>query len=183
MIVGFNHNINYRGVGFHVQTEDTGAKSSTLVTLLYHGGTIIASQKTVYADIIKVAKLDKVVEDLAKEQHKGMLRRLTRGEFDEKILDLGIPLGPAPAREAEPEPEPVSDAQDVPVETIETVADAPLPASDQVLPEALPIQPPIAEPVTIVEESIIDKFRKPEPDPETTLDDLIYAYLSGQETV
>ena len=94
MIVGFNHNVQYRGVGFHVQTEDSGQKNPQLVTLLYHGGTIIASQKTLYSDIIKVDNLDQVVEDLAKEQHKGMLRRLTKGEFDQRIIDFGIPLSP-----------------------------------------------------------------------------------------
>ena len=94
MIVGFNHNINYRGNTFHVQTEDSGPVRPQLVTLLYHGGTIISSKKTLYADIIKVDHLDKVVGDLAKEQHKGMLRNLTRGEFDRRIEELGIALTP-----------------------------------------------------------------------------------------
>lgn len=92
MIVGFNHNVLYLGVGFHVQTEDGGLKSPSLVTLLYHGGIIVSSQKTSYADILGVDNLNQVVEDLAKEQHKGMLRRLTKGEFDQKIRDLGIAI-------------------------------------------------------------------------------------------
>jgi len=33
MIVGFNHNVTYRSVNFHVQTEDSGLKSPHLVTL------------------------------------------------------------------------------------------------------------------------------------------------------
>ena len=101
MIVGFNHNILYRGVGFHVQTEDGGLKSPSLVTLLYHGGIIVTSQKTSYADILKVDNLNQVVEDLAKEQHKGMLRRLTKGEFDERILALGIKIEGAASTPAE----------------------------------------------------------------------------------
>jgi len=92
MIVGFNHNILYQGVGFHVQTEDSGLKSPSLVTLLYHGGIIVSSQKTSYADILDVDNLSNVVEDLAKEQHKGMLRRLTKGEFDQRICELGIEI-------------------------------------------------------------------------------------------
>ncbi|PLX86189.1 MAG: hypothetical protein C0618_09430 [Desulfuromonas sp.] len=90
MIVGFNHNITYRGVCFHVQTEDSGIKTPHLITLLYHGGIIISSQKTSYADILNVENLDAVVEDLAKEQHKEMLRRLKKGEFDQRIVDMGI---------------------------------------------------------------------------------------------
>lgn len=94
MIGGYNHNVTYRGTAFHVQTEDSGLKRPQLVTLLYHGGTIISSQKTPYDDIIKVDNLDLVLKELAQEQHKGMLRRLTQGEFDQRIADLGISLVP-----------------------------------------------------------------------------------------
>src|SRR6266498_2115144 len=82
MVVGFNHNIRYKGEVFHVQTEDSGVNNPCITTLLYRNGTIIASQKTSYADIIKVEMLGKVVEDLMKEQHKDILRRLKAGEFD-----------------------------------------------------------------------------------------------------
>ncbi|ORJ60335.1 hypothetical protein [Geothermobacter hydrogeniphilus] len=85
MIVGFNHNFRYKGELYHVQTEDGGLKSPTIVTLLYCGGTILASQKTSYADITKVDNLGQVVEDLMKEQHKEMLRRLKDGEFDDRL--------------------------------------------------------------------------------------------------
>lgn len=86
MVVGFNHNIRYKQEIFHIQTEDGGIKNPCITTLLYRGGTIIASKKTSYADIIKVEMLDQVVEDLMKEQHKGMLRRLKSGEFDSRAF-------------------------------------------------------------------------------------------------
>ncbi len=104
MIVGFNHNVLYLGVSFHVQTEDGGLKSPSLVTLLYHGGIIVSSQKTSYADILGVDNLNQVVEDLAKEQHKGMLRRLTRGEFDERIRKFGIKIEGEPSETTAEEP-------------------------------------------------------------------------------
>ena len=85
MVVGFNHNFRYQGEVYHIQTEDSGVKSPNIVTLLYQGGTILASKKTSYADISKVDNLDKVVEELMKEQHKGMLRSLKSGEFDAVI--------------------------------------------------------------------------------------------------
>jgi hypothetical protein len=166
MIVGFNHNVTYQGVSFHVQTEDGGLKRPQLVTLLYHGGTIIASQKTTYADIIKVDGLDHVVEDLAKEQHKGMLRRLTKGEFNERIVELGIPLGTSTSQ---------------PVQ--KTIVNQPPP--EQQKTEDLPVDPPSvvspSAPVTIVEEPIIDRFNQPKKTEEKSLDDVIYAYLiAGQ---
>ncbi len=170
MIVGFNHNVSYRGSGFHVQTEDSGVKKPQLVTLLYHGGTIIASQKTVYADILKVDNLNRVVEDLAKEQHKGMLRRLTKGEFDQRIVDSGIPLAPAPV--------PADTVGNEPVETPAPPVDMSASAVD--LPEALPVaMSTVAEPVQIVEEPIVDRFRKSPP--AQNLDALIFAYLSGAD--
>jgi hypothetical protein len=156
MIVGYNHNVSYRGVGFHVQTEDSGPKKPQLVTLLYHGGTIIASQKTSYADIIKVDKLEQVVEDLAKEQHKGMLKKLTRGEFDGRIIELGIPLGAA----AEKAEEAAAAASQISAATADLL-DAESAAG-----------------VEIVEEPVVDKFRKPQA-PQTSLDELILAYLTA----
>lgn len=163
MIVGFNHNVTYQGVGFHVQTEDGGLKRPQLVTLLYHGGTIIVSQKTTYADIVKVDDLDHVVEDLAKEQHKEMLRGLTKGKFDERIVALGISLK-NPIEQPDPQPEPdQQESENLPVEEPPVIA-------------------PIPESVIIVEEPIIDKFNQPKSSHEPSLDDLIYAYLTaGQD--
>jgi len=160
MIVGFNHNITYRGVGFHVQTEDSGTQKPQLVTLLYHGGTIISSQKTVYADIIKVDNLEQVVEELAKEQHKGMLKKLTQGNFDERIVELGIPLGVAGEQPASQPVELESNPSPAPAELEKIVENSP-------------------EPVAIVEEPIVDKFRSSKSTEEPSLDELIYAYLTA----
>jgi hypothetical protein len=94
MVVGFNHNIMYKGDVFHVQTEDSGLANPHIITLLYRGGTIIASKKTSYADIIKVDGLAQVVESLMKEQHKDMLRRLKAGEYDARAFNAGAPPSP-----------------------------------------------------------------------------------------
>ena len=85
MVVGFNHNFRYQGETYHIQTEDSGRQNPHIITLLYHGGTILASKKTSYADITKVDNLERIVEELMKEQHKSMLRSLKAGEFDQEI--------------------------------------------------------------------------------------------------
>ncbi|HLO26197.1 MAG TPA: hypothetical protein VK187_08780 [Geobacteraceae bacterium] len=90
MRVGFNHNIMYKGEVFHIQTEDSGINNPHIITLLYRGGTIISSKKTSYADIIKIENLEKVVEELMKEQHKDMLRGLKAGQFDERAFGSRI---------------------------------------------------------------------------------------------
>ena len=99
MVPGYNHNIFYKGVAFHIQTEDSGIRNPLITTLLYRGGSIIASKKTDYSDIIMADMLEKVVEDLMKEQHKEMLRRLKSGEFDSRIAstpEAGSPQESSP---------------------------------------------------------------------------------------
>lgn len=111
MVVGFNHNVRHQGELYHVQTEDGGLKNPHILTLLYRGGTIVTSRKTSYADITKAEQLEKIVEDLMKEQHKDMLRRLKEGAFDEQIAarfaapsaqapTLAVPVSPAPPQGA-----------------------------------------------------------------------------------
>ena len=155
MIVGYNHNVSHRGKTFHVQTEDSGPVRPQLVTLLYFGGTIISSKKTVYADIVKVDHLDKVVEELAKEQHKGMLRSLTRGEFDQRIEEIGISLAPVPVK-------------------VEEAAEA---AEKTIAEESTEVADTAKQPAIVVEPAI-DKFKKSKP-AESSLEELIYAYLTA----
>jgi len=101
MVLGFNHNIRYKGELFHVQTEDSGLANPHIITLLYLGGTILCSKKTSYADIIKADQLEQVVESIMKEQHKEMMRRLKGGEFDARIFPNTTPQN-APAAPSTP---------------------------------------------------------------------------------
>ncbi|TLM65423.1 MAG: hypothetical protein FDZ69_09900 [Deltaproteobacteria bacterium] len=174
MVVGFNHNFTYKGAVYHIQTEDSGRKSPTIVTLLYRGGTILASRKTSYADIARVDNLEQVVEELMKEQHKGMLRSLKNGEFDDVIAryDQGFPAdrpaaAPAPAETVAPAP-PAAPAQPpAPAETPAPPSTAPAttppaPASTAAAPVA---RPPAASPAPV----------------EPSLDEIILSYLIGKE--
>jgi uncharacterized protein (UPF0335 family) len=92
MVLGFNHNLKYKGEVFHVQTEDSGVGNPHIITLLYRGGVIISSKKTSYSDILKMENLEVVVEELMKEQHKDMMRRLKAEEFDEKAFSFTAQL-------------------------------------------------------------------------------------------
>jgi hypothetical protein len=173
MIVGFNHNISYRGTIFHVQTEDSGLKNPQLVTLLYHGGIIISSKKTLYDDIVKVDNLDQVVEQLAKEQHKGMLKRLTAGVFDERIVELKIPVDARPAKAAAG---PVAGS----VISESVAVSGPPPAVKHALPKMAAAEFVSDQPgsdVIITEEPIVDRLRNKAPQ-TMNLDELILAYLT-----
>jgi len=83
MIPGFNHNVRYKGVLYHVQTEDSGSDNPVVTTLLYQAGTILHSKRTSYADIVSSEKMDDVVREIMREQHKMMLLDLKNGVFDD----------------------------------------------------------------------------------------------------
>jgi hypothetical protein len=100
MLSGFNTNVSHRTVLFHVQSEDSGRSHPHIITHLYHRGTIIASEKSSYADQLGADDLPNVVKDLMEKQHKAVLRRLVSGQFDDQIRErLGpevFPAGTAP---------------------------------------------------------------------------------------
>ena len=107
MVLGFNHNVMYKGEVFHVQTEDSGVSNPHIISLLYKGGVILCSKKTSYADILKMENLENVVEELMKEQHKDLMRRLKTGEFDERAFSIPaspmeIPEIPSPVQAVDP---------------------------------------------------------------------------------
>jgi hypothetical protein len=88
MVGGFNHNFRYNGEIYHVQTEDGGSNNPRIVTQLFHGGTVLSSQKQAYDDILDQEDFSQQVESRMQEQHKEMLRRLRSGDFDEIIAKL-----------------------------------------------------------------------------------------------
>jgi hypothetical protein len=106
MVVGFNHNIKYRGQTYHAQTEDSGPGRAQVVTHLFLGGNIVASKRTGYADIAAAENLPDVVRALMEEQHKEVLRNLVHGVYDHAALPHA-PV-PAPARPAVPAPVPAA---------------------------------------------------------------------------
>ena len=113
MVLGFNHNVRYRGDLFHVQTEDSGVTNPNITTLLYRGGEIIASRKLNYADILKFEGLELLVAELMKEQHKGMLRSLKNGEFDERAFPHeGVEVAVLQSSRAEQAPVPAPAVRD-----------------------------------------------------------------------
>jgi hypothetical protein len=87
MITGFNTNVQHRDLLFHVQTEDSGRAHPHLISHVYCGGTIIASEKSDYSERIDAEDLDRQVRVLMEAQHKSMISRLEQGEFDGVIAE------------------------------------------------------------------------------------------------
>jgi len=80
-ILGYNHNVRYRGLVFHVQTEDSGVSSPHLFTHLFHHGVIVSTRKLQY----DAGSAEESIKSLMQAQHKAVLKDLRRGQFDDKI--------------------------------------------------------------------------------------------------
>ncbi len=96
-IVGYNHNVRYRGLVFHVQTEDSGVRSPHLFTHLFYEGVIVSTRKLVY----DAGASEEAIKALMQAQHKAVLKDLKLHTFDDKIdLYLGNVPGLEPRRPA-----------------------------------------------------------------------------------
>src|SRR5918997_2357750 len=70
VITGFNTDVEHNGVVYHVQTEDKGLDSPLILSLVYVGGTILASKRTHYHDLITSGFDENILAARLQRQHK-----------------------------------------------------------------------------------------------------------------
>ncbi len=83
MISGFNTDIEFDGVVYHVQTEDKGVNARMIMTLVYNGGTILASKRSPYDDLITDDFDETLVSDRLGRQHKLICAAVRAGRMDD----------------------------------------------------------------------------------------------------
>ena len=83
MITGFNTDIEHEGVVYHVQTEDKGLDSPIILSLVYAGGTILASKRSPYEDLIAEGFSDEALAERLKRQHKLICAAIYSGRIDD----------------------------------------------------------------------------------------------------
>lgn len=89
--VGFNNNVKYNGLVFHIQTEDSGLDRPHIITHLFaDGGRIIKGHKRSYETHVKDAEVAMFVRTLMKGQHMEMAVMLREGRFDEVIAGRAV---------------------------------------------------------------------------------------------
>ena len=81
MITGFNTDVKYKGVVYHVQTEDKGTANPLIETLIYKGGEILGSRRLPYQGLVKIGD-EPAITRLMEDQHKGMIQEVKRGRFE-----------------------------------------------------------------------------------------------------
>jgi hypothetical protein len=83
VITGFNTDIEHDGVVYHVQTEDKGLDSPIILSLVYTGGTILASKRSPYEDLIASGFSDEVLAERLKRQHRLICAAIHSGRIND----------------------------------------------------------------------------------------------------
>jgi hypothetical protein len=82
VITGFNTDVKFRGVVYHVQTEDKGPQNPLIETLIYKGGEILASRRLPYTEVVSDHSDEAAITKLMEDQHKGMMMEVKRGKYE-----------------------------------------------------------------------------------------------------
>jgi len=91
VITGFNTDIEHDGVTYHVQTEDKGLDSPIILSLVYVGGTILASKRSPYEDLIATGFSDEVLAERLKRQHRLICAAINSGRINDLKKMSGRP--------------------------------------------------------------------------------------------
>ena len=82
---GFNSDIVYRGLSFHVQSEDWGFQNPFLVSRVFQNGAVVKSIKTPYSEVLGPSSGYGMLNRLS---HDPQSIRLALRDQHERILDL-----------------------------------------------------------------------------------------------
>ena len=128
MITGFNTDVEFQGKVYHVQTEDKGLARPIVMTLVYDRGTILASKRTPYDDLVASGMDEDVLAERLQKQHRTICAAIRAG----RIEDLKRMSEKDSARVSEPQaalagmpiiPKPFGMPLDSPHEGLESDAD------------------------------------------------------------
>ncbi len=83
VITGFNTDIEFQGVTYHVQTEDKGVDTPLILSLVYDRGTILASKRSPYDDLLADIFDEKVLVERLQKQHKLICAAVQAGRIED----------------------------------------------------------------------------------------------------
>lgn len=82
MLSGFNHNLQYKGKTYHIQTEDGGRENPNIVTHAFLGGVILDTVRQAYGDLLGRPDWEEALRVRMKAQHLEEIRKLFSGAFE-----------------------------------------------------------------------------------------------------
>lgn len=83
MITGFNTDIDHEGVTYHIQTEDKGLATPLILSLVYDGGTILASKRSPYDDLLVNGFNEEILIERLQKQHKLICAAVRAGRIED----------------------------------------------------------------------------------------------------
>jgi hypothetical protein len=83
VITGFNTDIEYDGVTYHVQTEDKGLRTPFILCLIYNRGTILASRRVPYDDLVESGFDEKELAKRLQKLHKTVCAAISKGRLED----------------------------------------------------------------------------------------------------
>ena len=154
VITGFNTDVEFEGKTYHVQTEDKGLARPVIMSLIYDRGTILASKRTAYEDLVIDETVDEsLLAERLNKQHRVICAAVKAGRIDDLIkLNQGSGVG-----KAAPSPEPAVALSSVSKENFELdVPPIPMPVPDgDPAPVSKPIDLDLSSYAVIEEEMLL----------------------------
>jgi hypothetical protein len=83
VITGYNTDVEFEGVTYHVQTEDKGLAKPIILSLVYTRGTILASKRLPYDDLLEGDFDEVVLEARLQRQHKLICAAIQAGRIED----------------------------------------------------------------------------------------------------
>src|SRR2546423_8849543 len=113
VITGYNTDVEYDGVIYHVQTEDKGLQTPIILSLVYIGGAILASKRAPYDDLLARGFDEQTLVERLRRQHKLICAAVHAGRIED-LKRMGEREALVTQKDAAPpsaEPEPATVTQ------------------------------------------------------------------------
>ena len=88
MITGYNTDVEYDGIVYHIQTEDKGVEHPIILSLVYVDGAILASKRSPYDDLIAGGFDKEILTRRLQRQHKLICAAVRAGRIED-LKQLG----------------------------------------------------------------------------------------------
>jgi len=126
VLTGFNTDVEFNGVVYHVQTEDKGLQTPFILSLVYTGGAILASKRSPYNDLIAGGFDEGVLAQRLSRQHKLICAAVHAGRIDDlkRLSERDPPQKTKPRQPPAAPPTPVEPEPSVTTETASPTAEA-----------------------------------------------------------
>jgi hypothetical protein len=83
VLTGYNTDVEYDGVTYHIQTEDKGLGNPIILSLVYVGGAILASRRAPYDDLVTRGFDERILGERLHRQHKLMCAAVHAGRLED----------------------------------------------------------------------------------------------------